>query len=501
MGFIQNVQAATQKILGSFVVFVCLFSLWGCGDRSAESAIPQFNTQSEPIATPQLTEVAPPSLITQLREDLAQYQPQVKIISPQPNEILQSSRVAIELEVKDLPLFKDPDLEMGPHLHLFIDDQPYRAVYDVSEPIIFEDLNPGSHLIRVFASRPWHESFKNEGAYAQTTFSVFTENNTRLPNFSEPLLTYSRPQGTYGAEPIMLDFYLTNAPLHFVAQADEEDSIADWRIRATVNGESFILDNWQPIYLEGFKKGENWLKLEFVDSQGELVDNVYNNPVRVINYDPQLNDTLAKLVKNKISLRSANKIISTKELPPEPEVEVIELIEPEVTEPETTEEQDIEIIDLDQLSPEPEILESEQELDINADAEDEFEEEEETSIENIPAIAPNDLEADEATTTDGIEAESAIEVESEEVQEEDSLEDLEEIESEATESLDTDIEVVDESPDNTDSEVSPTPLESDTQEAEANDVDEENVENIDTFWDLDATRTTDVYADDIRLEP
>jgi hypothetical protein len=70
------------------------------------------------------------------------------------------------------------------------------------------------------------------------------------------VLTYSRPTGSYGAEPIMLDFYLTNAPLHLVAQENPDDEIADWRIRVTVNGESFVLDRWQPVYLKGFKPGK-----------------------------------------------------------------------------------------------------------------------------------------------------------------------------------------------------------------------------------------------------
>lgn len=309
------------------LVMMLAVGLWGCGDRTSAGVTSNFTTESQPVATQQLSEVATPTLITELRKELDQYQPQVKILSPQPNETLNSTTVQVQLQVNDLPLFKDEELGMGPHLHLFIDDQPYQAVYDVSQPITLENLLPGSHVIRVFASRPWHESFKNEGAYAETAFNIFTTNRKNNPDFTQPLLTYSRPQGTYGAEPIMLDFYLTNAPLHFVAKETPEDNIADWRIRVTVNGESFILDNWQPIYLKGFKKGENWLKLEFIDDQGELIENVYNNPVRVINYDPKLNDTLAKLVQNKLSLRTAKKLVTTKELPPEPKVEVITPIE------------------------------------------------------------------------------------------------------------------------------------------------------------------------------
>lgn len=317
--------------------------------RSLDASTPISLTQeSQQVATNQLLEVATPPLIAELRKELDQYQPQLKIISPQPDELINSTSVAVQLQVDDLPLFKDPDLGMGPHVHLFIDDQPYRAVYDATQPIVFDKLAPGSHIIRAFASRPWYESFKNEGAYASSTFHVYTKTNANTPDPDQPLLTYSRPQGTYGAEPIMLDFYLTNAPLHFVAQADETDSVADWRIRATVNGETFILDNWQPIYLKGFNKGENWLKLEFINEQGELVENVFNNPVRVIDFDPKLNDTLAKLVQNKLSLRTAKKLVTTKILPPEPEV--IEIIEPEI-------ELEEKILEVEPITPELEIEE------------------------------------------------------------------------------------------------------------------------------------------------
>ncbi|WP_200807218.1 MULTISPECIES: hypothetical protein [Cyanophyceae] len=301
------------------LLVILALGLWSCGDRLDARLASDLNREPTPVTTQALTEVATPSLITELRQELDQYQPQVKILSPRPDETFNSTTIDVQLQVNDLPIFKDEELGMGPHIHLFVDDQPYIAVYDTSKPVTLENLSPGSHLIRAFASRPWHESFKNEGAYAETTFNIFTKSNNNIPDFQQPLLTYSRPQGTYGAEPIMLDFYLTNAPLHFIAQADNSDDVNDWRIRITINGESFILDDWHPIYLEGFKKGENWLKLEFIDDQGELLENTYNSPVRVIKYDPKLNDTLAKLVQNKLSLRTAKRLVTTKPLAPEVE--------------------------------------------------------------------------------------------------------------------------------------------------------------------------------------
>ncbi|MFW6264239.1 MAG: hypothetical protein ACOC3E_01805 [Cyanobacteriota bacterium] len=311
------------------MLVVFCFGLGSCGDRietpepfkpKAESAIPPSGAVSE---------VAPPSAIQQLRLNLDQYQPQVTILHPQPDEVLSDTTVNLEVQVRDLPIFKNPDLEMGPHLHVILDNQPYRAVYNANQPIVFEDVTPGTHTLRVFASRPWHESFKNEGAYAQTTFHVFTKTGDNAPDPNLPLLTYSRPKGNYGAEPIMLDFYLTNAPLHIVAQESSEDAIADWRIRATINGQSFYLDRWQPIYLKGFKPGKNWVQLEFIDELGNVVDNAFNNTVRLITYEPTGQDTLSKLVRGELSAEAARAIVDpTYSVTPIPTPTPTPIIEP-----------------------------------------------------------------------------------------------------------------------------------------------------------------------------
>lgn len=306
---------------GWLLILVLSWPLIGCTDRLVAVPPPNLTTTSEPVAIGKLAEVPPPHLIQELRRGLDQYQPQVKILSPQPEEVLEDTTVSIKLAVQDLPIFQNPDLEMGPHLHLILDNSPYQAVYNVDKPISLSGLTPGTHTLRVFASRPWHESFKNDGAFAQTTFHVLTKTEDNRPDRALPLLTYSRPKGSYGAEPILLDFYLTNAPLHLIAQENTKDAIADWRIRVTINNESFMLDNWQPIYLTGFEKGQNWVKLEFIDEKGNLVQNAFNNTVRVIDYTPQGQDTLSQLVRGELSLEVAKSIIN-------PNISVPKKVEP-----------------------------------------------------------------------------------------------------------------------------------------------------------------------------
>ena len=307
-----NCRRLTSLILTCLLVVVISIGLVGCGRKSVAALndnVQSASTSSRSIATTEVSEVSPPEVIQELRVALESFQPQVKIISPQANEVLQDNTVIAKLQVEELPLFKDAQLEMGPHLHVILDNQPYQAIYVLSQPLTFQDLEPGTHTLRVFASRPWHESFKNEGAYAETTFHVFTKTRDNNLNPALPLLTYSRPQGSYGAEPIMVDFYLTNAPLHLVAQERSDDQVLDWQIRCTLNGVSFQLDRWQPIYLKGFRPGKNWVQLELLDEQGNLVQNAFNSTVRLITYKPGGQDTLSKLVRGELKAADAHGIV------------------------------------------------------------------------------------------------------------------------------------------------------------------------------------------------
>ncbi|WP_414529702.1 hypothetical protein [Nodularia chucula] len=311
-GVFHQIFSLKFNIFKWLITLVLVLTLTSCGEKAGNQEISISQRNNPPKISQisqQFSEVSPPEVIQQLRLSLDNYRPQVKILSPQPDQILQDDKVTVSFQVKDIPIFKDPELELGPHLQVILDNQPYIAVYDVNQPLILPELSPGTHTLRVFASRPWHESFKNEGAYAQTTFHIFTKTDDNNPDPHLPVLTYSRPKGSYGAEPILLDFYLTNAPLHLLAEDNPNDTISDWRIRCTINGESFILDRWQPIYLKGFKPGNNWVKLEFLDNQGNPLKNAFNTTARVINYQPKGKDTLSRIVRGELSADEAGSIV------------------------------------------------------------------------------------------------------------------------------------------------------------------------------------------------
>ncbi len=306
------------RLLALFAAAVLILGVASCGAGPRELPKSGNKSGSATAEVNRISEVSPPEAIQQLRQALEIYQPQISILNPKPDEVLQDINVSVKFQVKDFPIFKEANLGLGPHLQVLLDNQRYAAVYDINQPLTLSDLEPGTHTLRVLAARPWEESFKNEGAFAQTTFHVFTKTDDNQPDRTLPLLTYNSPQGSYGAEPILLDFYLTNAPLHQVAQANSQDDLLDWKIRATVNGESFAIDQWQPIYLKGFKPGKNWVQLELLDERGNLVKNAFNNTVRLINYEPMRQDPVAKLVRGEITAAETRGIVDRTYQVPKP---------------------------------------------------------------------------------------------------------------------------------------------------------------------------------------
>ncbi len=317
------------------LLLIILVNLAGCGGKAtgkdASVDLSRINAGSQTThgkLSQQITEVSPPVVIQRLQQKLEVHQPQVRILSPKPEEVLQDNSLKIKFSVKDLPVFKNPRLGLGPHLQVILDNEQYQEVYDLEHPLEISNLSAGTHTLRVFASTPWYESFKNEGAYDQVKFHVFTKSDRNNPDPQLPLLTYSRPEGDYGAEPILLDFYLTNAPLHLVAREKENEKIGDWRIRCTVNGESFILDRWHSLYLKGFKSGKNWVKLEFIDGKGNPVKNVFNSTIRTITYDPKGKDTLAQITRGELKADELLSIIDPKYLVTEPVAKPTPAIKP-----------------------------------------------------------------------------------------------------------------------------------------------------------------------------
>ena len=472
----------SRWLITFLVIIVLSLTLNSCSDRI--EAITPFEKEFKPLAKQEgsLAEVSTPKVIQELEKTLQQYQPQVKLISPQPGETFDETTIKVKLQVQDFPLFKNEEKDMGPHLHLILDNEPYQAIYNIDQPIILEDLKPGTHTLRVFPVKPWHESFKNNGAYAQSTFNILTTTEDNNPNPNLPLLTYSRPKESYGAEPIMLDFYLANAPLHLVAEEDSEDDIADWRVKVTINGQSFLLDTWQPVYLKGFKKGKNWVKLEFIDETGNEVKNVFNNTVRLIKYEPNGEDTLSKMVRGELSAEQLTDVIDPNYIPiieiPEAEIksEVKSEITPEEIEVETSDELEDVSSEIIEIPQETEGEESDELEDISSEIIEIPQETEVEELDELEDISSEIIEIPQETEVKVLDELEDVSPEIIEISEETEVETLDELEEISTEDIELSPEL-----EEVDSLQIETSIDEDTQDTSVEEIiqNEENLENLD----------------------
>ena len=159
----------------------------------------------------------------------------------------------------------------GQHIHAILNNEPYMAHY---KPGFETDLKDGKYVLLSFLSRSYHESLKNAEAM---NIIEFTVGNSDAPSvdLNAPHLFYSRPKGTYkgvDTDKLLLDFYLVNCDL-------SEDG---YKVRATLNGTEFMLTKWAPYIVEGLPKGDLNLKLELLDSNGDLVSSPYNPSTRTV---------------------------------------------------------------------------------------------------------------------------------------------------------------------------------------------------------------------------
>jgi hypothetical protein len=277
-----------------------------------------------PAATTQtLSEVPRPQKIADMmsqRGEQDQAAPALKIVQPAEGSTVNSSTVKVKLDLsgdlKGYKPMKDMETQMGNHIHVILDNQPYEAYYNLDQEFELRNVADGEHTLRVFPSRPWHESYKTEGGFQMVKFTVknggananqpaTTGSGQQMSNAAnanantsatpegkdmqsstagavdktKPLLTYSRPKGEYkgaDADAIMIDFWLANAKL----QGDG----GEYRVRYSVDGgEAKFIDKWQPIWLSGWTSGKHSVKVELVDKSGNVVDNGgYNSTTREI---------------------------------------------------------------------------------------------------------------------------------------------------------------------------------------------------------------------------
>ena len=163
--------------------------------------------------------------------------------------------------------------EKGQHIHLILNNKPYSAHYD---SIAQKILSKGQYVALAFLSRSYHESVKNKNSFVLTTFNAGNSKKSSYEFDEEGQhMFYSRPKGTYKGSDIsnlLLDFFLVNITL------DPKGN----KVRATINGEIFIIDEWVPYYIQGLKPGILTVKLELLNADGAVIEGPFNDVTRSV---------------------------------------------------------------------------------------------------------------------------------------------------------------------------------------------------------------------------
>lgn len=225
-----------------------------------------------------LQELSPPQPVRQLQAALAGRQPVVEILSPRDDSLLDGSPWTLKLRLHDWPLVEGGELGPGPHLVVQIDQEPPR-IWTATEGTL-PPLSPGSHRLTVYAALPWGEALRNPGAWQQIRLHRTAANPLALPPRGSPQLLAVSPPAQAGAEPLLLDWLLLDAPLQNLRGAG-----SPWRLRVSINGDSFLLDQQTPLWLRGWRAGVNAVRLELLDAHGDPLNPPFNSLVLEVDRD------------------------------------------------------------------------------------------------------------------------------------------------------------------------------------------------------------------------
>ena len=183
-----------------------------------------------------------------------------------------SVKVTMHYDVKNYELKKQTgapaagqcnNSKEGQHIHFILNNMPYTALYEPKHSFTVP-VNT-THYVMSFLSRSFHESLKNPEAGVLLHFSVDEKGvYKKLDNPTSPMIFYSRPKGDYVGEDtknVLLDHYVYNGTL-----APDGN-----KVKATINGNSFILDSWKPKFIQNAPMGSMKVKLELLDKDGNTI--------------------------------------------------------------------------------------------------------------------------------------------------------------------------------------------------------------------------------------
>ncbi|MCP9850662.1 hypothetical protein KBY88_12725 [Cyanobium sp. Morenito 9A2] len=208
---------------------------------------------------------------------MAGHRPRVTIQAPANGSLLPAGPWELTVSVEDWPLADAGPLGIGPHLVLQLDGEPAIRVTSNTLPIkvSMPQLGPGSHRLTAYAAFPWGEALKQPGASQQITLHRVAPNPLSLPAEGSPQLIPVPAARASSGQPVLIDWLLLGAPLQHLRDGDDS-----WRLRVTVNGDSFLLDRQAPLWLQGLHNGSNAIVLELLDQVGQPLNPPFNSVVQ-----------------------------------------------------------------------------------------------------------------------------------------------------------------------------------------------------------------------------
>ncbi len=265
-----------KNTLSQILPVLGLIILWSCGGGT--------KTMQEPEQTNQTTDNTYDSLSALITLTKAPASPEYEeavltLVEPY-QDMADTGAVKFEFKVSNYELGVQTsdaaergiaNSAKGQHIHLIINNGPYSAHYT---PNFEKNLEAGNYTILAFLSRSYHESVKGPATFATKQLTVGNVPSEPF-NFDAAHLFYSRPKGTYkGADTkkVMLDFFLLNTDL----------SPDGNKVRATINGKVFMIDEWAPYYIENAPIGDLKIKLELLNAAGEVIPGPYNVSERTV---------------------------------------------------------------------------------------------------------------------------------------------------------------------------------------------------------------------------
>ncbi len=289
----------TSLVLGLlFALALPLTTACGGGNDNLPPPPPPPPPPAEPLVPPPSTAQAappapPPPPVTLLpgaaSPDPTAPLPTVRIVSPGPAQKIPADKVAafpIKLDVKNWQTATGSS-----HIHLILDNRPYKPVYDPSQTVLMseilkgETLSEGQHVLVAFPSRANHESVKTKGAVFVSEFYV-GQGTDHPTDLKKPMLVYSRPKGDYKgdmANHVLVDFQLINETL--AAGQDHVHILVTGPGIVAAGLTADVASFGAPYYLDNLQDGSYSVKLDLLKGDGSPIAGAWNSTTRQINID------------------------------------------------------------------------------------------------------------------------------------------------------------------------------------------------------------------------